>query len=153
MSLDGNYDIKALDASGPHDPDQALMSQGPKKPMDGQTEAEQKDFPVQLPEGMTESFLLAWAQRRKKSFQEWSKGEFDKIEGWHKSFEGKPIAGQTSNATIPLSNSVVETDTAKRITAMFNKAKVVDAIPLYAGLQSDNENKILIDDLLNQENI
>lgn len=143
-------DAKTWDASGPRDPD--LSGSDKLLPPDPKLETEAPKFPVQLPEGLDEAKLLSWATRRKKSFEQWFKTQSEKITDSYKMFNSLPVGGMTGSSYVPLVNSVVETDTAKRLGAMFNKLKVVDSIREYSGgAQADNENKILIDDLINQE--
>ncbi len=115
-------------------------------------EMEEDDFPIKLPEGMTEQKLLDFSLRKKKEHERWfgdNNGYSEQIMNWWKAYDGKMVAGQTMPTTVPLSNSVVEVDTAKTHQAMFSRAKVVDAQPLSE--QVDNENKTTIEDLINQE--
>ena len=145
-------DAKSWDASGPRDPDLSGAGQLAQiKPgQDGEQEPLDKDFPVQLPDGLTEAELLAWAKRRKTSHKSFFAPEQIKIIDQDKMYESLPIAGMQGGSYVPLVNSAVDTDTAKRVTAMFNKLKVVDAIQDY-GITQDEENKLLIDDLINQQ--
>lgn len=137
---------KSMDASAPPDPQ-------PNGFADDQEGLDQeKPFPVQLPDGLTEDALKTWARKKKKDHERWfgdSNGYSEMILNWWKAYNGKMLAGQTSPSTVPLSNSIVETDTAKSYQASFSKAKVLDAQPRVP--QENNENKTTVEDLINQE--
>ena len=140
---------KQYDASDPVDAEPNGFAKDSIHPEDQEGE---KPFPIWLPEGTTEKTFLDFAMKKKKDHERWfgdNNGYSEQILNWWKAFDGKMIAGQTSPATVPLSNSVVETDTAKSYQAAFSRAKVVDAQPRSA--QVDNENKTTLEDLINQE--
>lgn len=137
---------KVLDAAGPGDPPPTGFSD------DAEKQELEEDFPVKLPEGLSESALLEFSQKKKKDHEAWfgdNNGYNELVLSWWKAYNGKLLAGQTNPATVPLSNSIVEVDTAKTHQALFSKAKVVDAQPRAA--QINNENKTTIEDLINQE--
>ena len=145
-------DAKYLDASGPHDPDMTgskdLLTEKPGEDIP----QDEKDFPIQLPDGLTETMVIDWAMRRKKSHESWYATESQAALDAYKMFISLPVGGMTGGSYVPLASSVIETDTAKRMQAMFNKLKVIDSIYMHGPqLVQDEENKQLIDDLINQE--
>ena len=78
MSTDA--DIKSWDASGPRDPDMTGSKSFGKIQDKAAAEPEQNErFPVQLPDGLDENYLIGWAKRRKASFRSWFKTEEQKI--------------------------------------------------------------------------
>ncbi len=114
----------------------------------GQESAEES--PITLPDGLTKNFIIEWAKTRNEKFSKWAKDEFSRIENWHKMNENINIAGMNKGGTfIPLSNSIIETDTARRTALMFARPKMVEAIPLNP--MQDNEDTQDIEDYVNQE--
>jgi hypothetical protein len=143
---------QTFSSSDPPDPDPSGFDNDPQAPHDEKRPMGDKPFPVMLPEGLTKDALMEWAFKKKKRHQRWfgdSNGQAEKVMNAWKAYTGKMMAGQASPSHIPLSNSIIETDTAKSYQAAFSRAKVVDAQP--RSQQFDNENKTTIEDLMNQE--
>ena len=143
----GLSESRAMSSSAPPDAEPNGFA---KDAIEGEGASE--NYPIQLPDGLTERQLIEFATKKKKDHERWfgtSNGFNELITNWWKAYDGKTMPGQTSPSTVPLSNSIVETDTAKTYQAMFSRAKVVDAQPRVP--QADNENKTTIEDLINQE--
>lgn len=142
-------EARMLDASDPPDPDPSGFATDAADREQGDSAAPN---PVWLPEGLTEHELLEWARKRKKAHEAWfgdNNGYNEKILDWWKAYDNKMIAGQSNTNSVPISNSIIETDTAKTYQAVMSRAKVVDAVP--KSPQQDNENKETVTDLINQE--
>lgn len=138
---------KQMNASAPVDAEPTGLQVDDQK-----LDQEEDKFPIKLPNGMTEKFLIDYALKQKKQHERWfgtNNGfQQEMLDAW-KAYDGKLLRGQSTPVTIPVVNSVVETDMAKSYQAAFSKAKVVDAQPLVP--QDNNENKQTIEDLMNQE--
>lgn len=137
---------RSLDASEPPDPDPNGFQEDADKKQD------EKKSKVQLPEGLTEQRLKEWAAKKKAAHAHWfgdNNGFNEKINDWWKAYDNKLLAGQQTPTAVPISNAIIETDTAKTYQAVMARARVVDAMSKQA--QIDNENKQTINDLVNQE--
>lgn len=146
-------DIEDLDGTGVMggQPDES-EGREPIAP-DPAMEAPSTDFPIKLPDDFpSEQVLLEWSEKRKKEHATWfgtNNGYGEQMLNSWKAYDSKPLPGQGALACIPLSNSIIETDTAKTYQSLFSRSKWVDAQPLTP--QPDNENKTTVEDLINQE--
>ena len=138
---------KAMDAAADDDSNPTGFTENQRA-----DEEEDDEFPIKLPDGLTEEQLKDFSRKRKADHKRWfgdANGYNEQIMQWWKAYAGKQLPGATGGNVVPLSNSVIETDTAKTYQALFSRAKVVDAQPRTP--QADNENKTTVEDLLNQE--
>ena len=124
-----------------------------REPIASIPQDEDGDYPINLPDDFpSQSYLLEFSTKRKKSHEAWfgSNNGYgaQMMDSW-KAYDSLQLPGQGALAVVPLSNSIIETGTAKTYQSLFSRGKWVEAQPLTP--QPDNENKTTIEDLINQE--
>lgn len=128
------------------------MPQGvPAEPQGISKAAEEEEFPIDLPDGLTEQMVVEFAKQHNKAHESAYKEKFKRIVKQSEMYENRTTNRVKSDKIIsyPTVFGIVETIYAKLVPAIFGKPKYVEMAPDFP--TQDNEQVLLVDDFVNQK--
>lgn len=125
------------------------QGEGYKNP-NGSGGAEQQDFPVQLPEGLTAGQVLEYCRIRNKSFDGWWRDVDARLVQLWRMFENQSTAQvkSTKVVTLPIANGIIETINARLSPGILNRPKFVETIQEF--LAPSDDLRLNVDYFVNQ---
>lgn len=112
---------------------------------DGQ-KATQEPAPINYPEGITESSIIAYCKTRNKVFADFFQPYIDLIKLRHELFYNKPTG--KSGIPFPVCSSITESINSRLQPALLNRPKFAEAVPEF--IAPDNEETRAVEDFINQ---
>lgn len=118
-------------------------------------EAESKPYSIQLPGKLTEADLKGKTKHLSKEFDTWFQSkEFQRIKENYELVENIQTSGsQVDQTLLPVAGQVIETLQSRKMAAIMGAEKLTLARPFTTAPnpQGGNEDKILVEDLTNQQ--